>query len=104
MEENIKNKLNIELKEDVAQGTYANLAVISHSSAEFVFDFIRVLPGIPKAQVKSRIIMTPEHAKRLMLALQENVNKYEASFGKIKNVDGAGGILPMNFNGQPNEA
>ena len=92
MEEN-KGQLNIELNDEVAQGIYSNLALIAHSSAEFVLDFIRVLPGLPKAQVKSRIIMTPEHAKRLMLALQENIVRYEQQNGKIKNLDGAGGAV-----------
>lgn len=82
------NQLQIELKEDVAQGTYANLAVISHSSSEFILDFIRVMPGLPKASVKSRIVLTPEHAKRLMRALQDNINKYEAGFGPIRVADG----------------
>lgn len=104
MEEN-KGQLNIELNEAVAQGTYSNLSLISHSSAEFVIDFIRVLPGMPKAQVKSRIIMTPEHAKRLMLALQDNVVRYEQQFGKIKNLEGAGGAtIPMNFGGPGTQA
>mgnify|MGYP002622038037 CR=1 FL=1 len=99
MEENTKTgQLNIELKDDVAQGNYANLAVISHSSSEFVIDFIAVLPGMPKAQVKSRVIMAPEHAKRLMLALQDNLEKYESQNGRIKNTDGAGGAsIPLNF-------
>jgi hypothetical protein len=75
--------LNIELGEDVAEGQYANLAIISHSNAEFILDFIRVLPGLPKARVKSRLIMTPQHTKRLMLALQDNVRKFENNFGEI---------------------
>jgi hypothetical protein len=79
-----QNQINIELKEDVAQGTYSNLAVITHSSSEFVLDFVRVMPGIPKAEVKSRIIITPEHAKRLLLALQENIAKFESVHGPIK--------------------
>ena len=77
-------QLQIELKEDVAEGTYANLAVIAHSSSEFVFDFIRMMPGVAKAQVKSRIVMTPEHAKRLAYALQDNLRKYESLFGEIR--------------------
>ncbi len=77
------NQINIELSAEVAQGTYSNLAVISHSTSEFVFDFIRVMPGAPKAQVMSRIIMTPEHAKRLLFALQDNIAKYEQQHGKI---------------------
>jgi len=71
------NQLQIELTEEVAQGIYSNLAIITHSSSEFVVDFVRVMPGIPKANVKSRVILTPEHAKRLFLALQENITKYK---------------------------
>jgi hypothetical protein len=78
------NQMNIELSEDVAQGTYSNLAVISHSSSEFIVDFIRLMPGVPKAKVQSRIILTPEHAKRLLSALQDNIAKYESQFGQIK--------------------
>ena len=104
MEENQKNQLQIEIKPEVAQGVYSNLVAITHSSSEFVMDFIRVLPGLPKAQVKSRIIMTPEHAKRLMMALQDNVLRYESQFGKIKNTDGAGSnTLPL-FGAAPTEA
>lgn len=85
MEEN-KNKaaLEIELKEEVAGGIYANMAVMAHSRSEFVMDFISLLPGMNKAQVRSRVIMTPEHAKRLLAALQDNVNRYEALFGEIE--------------------
>ena len=75
--ENKNNQLQIELKEEVAQGTYANLAIITHSTSEF-------MPGLPKAGVQSRIVMTPEHAKRLMYALQDNVAKYEHNFGPIR--------------------
>ncbi len=82
--EDQQNKLNIELSDEIAQGTYSNLAIISHSSSEFILDFIRMMPGIQKAKVKSRIILTPEHAKRLLYALQENVVKYEQQFGPIK--------------------
>ena len=78
------NQLQIELKPEVAEGTYANLAIISHSSSEFILDFVRALPGLPKGQVKSRIILTPEHAKRLLLALQDNIGKYEGNFGTIR--------------------
>ncbi len=80
---NEKNQLQIELTPEVAEGTYANMAIITHSSAEFITDFVRVLPGVPKAHVKSRIVMAPEHAKRLLYALQDNISKYEAQFGKI---------------------
>lgn len=79
-----ENQLQIELKEDVAEGIYSNLAIIAHSSSEFVMDFVRMMPGIAKAQVKSRIVMTPEHAKRLALALHDNLMRYEAQFGEIK--------------------
>lgn len=79
-----KVEIDIELNDEVAQGTYANLAVISHSASEFVLDFIRLMPGMPKAQVKSRIILTPEHAKRLLISLQENVARYESMVGKIE--------------------
>lgn len=76
-------ELQIELKEEVGLGTYANLAVITHSSSEFVLDFVSVLPGIPKAPVQSRIILAPEHAKRLLNALEDNISKYEHAFGPI---------------------
>ena len=85
MEEKKKpdNSLNIELPADVADGTYANLAIISHSGAEFIIDFVGIMPGMPKAKVKSRIVMTPNHAKRLLKALAENVAKFEKTFGEI---------------------
>lgn len=76
-----EGQLNIELSEEVAEGTYSNLAIITHSTSEFIIDFIRIMPGVPKAKVKNRILMTPEHAKRLMRALADNVSKYEAQFG-----------------------
>ena len=79
-----ENQLQIELKEEIAQGIYSNLAIITHSSSEFIVDFIRVVPGVPKAGVQSRIILAPEHAKRLMRALEENVSKYERVFGQIR--------------------
>ena len=81
---NGQKQLQIELKEETAQGVYSNLAMITHSSSEFVMDFISILPGMAKAQVKSRVIMSPEHAKRLMMALQDNVAKYEKAFGTIE--------------------
>ncbi len=81
---NQQQGLQIELTPDVAQGRYANFAIITHSSSDFVLDFARVLPGLPKAQVKSRVILAPEHAKRLLAALQENVMRYEREFGAIK--------------------
>ena len=81
-------KIDIEIKPEVAQGRYANLAIITHSSSEFILDFAQNMPGMPKMQVASRIIMTPEHAKRLLGALTENIRKYEGQFGDIR--------LPMN--------
>lgn len=84
MEENSQQQeLQLELSPEVAQGKYVNLPLISHSSSEFVFDFTGILPGMPKPQVVSRVVMAPEHAKRLLMALQENVYKYERQFGKI---------------------
>lgn len=77
-------QLQIELKEEVAKGTYANLAIITHSTSEFIIDFVSVMPGTPKAGVQSRIVMTPENAKRLLFALQENVMKFEHHFGTIR--------------------
>lgn len=80
---NEQQGLSVELTPDVAQGEYANLAIITHSSSDFVIDFARVLPGVNKAQVKSRVILAPEHAKRLLLAMQENIMRYERTFGTI---------------------
>lgn len=76
-------QLDIELDAAVADGVYSNMAIISHSTSEFVLDFIRMMPGVPKAKVKSRVVLTPEHAKRLLLSLQDNIGKYEATFGEI---------------------
>ncbi len=107
MSEAKKNQVDIELNADVAQGTYSNLAVITHSSSEFVVDFIRIMPGVPKAEVKSRIILTPEHAKRLMLALQDNINKFESINGKISLEEERGGqgpVMPMGFGGPKGQA
>ena len=96
MSENKQNQLNIELDDETAQGIYSNLAVITHSNAEFVIDFIRIMPGAPKAKVKSRIILSPEHAKRLHKALADNINKYEAQNGKIRE-SSQPPFPPMNF-------
>ncbi|MFB6340782.1 DUF3467 domain-containing protein [Saccharicrinis sp. FJH2] len=96
-----KGQINIELTEEVAQGTYSNLAIITHSSSEFVVDFVRIMPGIPKAKVKSRIVLTPEHAKRLMLALQENIKKFESFHGTIDLPEGGNNHnIPMGFGPQ----
>ena len=90
-----KNNINIELDEKVAEGTYANLAIINHSVSEFVVDFVSMMPGVPKAKVKSRIILTPQHAKRFMKALADNINKFEKVHGTIKEFDQP--QIPMNF-------
>lgn len=104
-DQNNKKQINIELSDEVSQGTYSNLAIITHSAAEFILDFVRIMPGVPKAKVKSRIILTPEHAKRLMAALQDNISKYESTHGPIKNVEGSGGPnVPMNFGGPSAQA
>lgn len=105
MEEKSKQpQLNIELNEDVAQGVYSNLAIITHSPAEFVVDFIRVMPGVPKARVQSRIILTPQHAKRLMRALTENIGKYESLHGKIAETQNQEQMFPVNFGGPQGQA
>lgn len=100
--ENPNNQLNIELSEEVAEGVYSNLAIITHSNSEFVVDFVRIMPGVPKAKVKSRIVLTPQHAKRLMRALGENVSKFEQVHGVIK--DNEGHAIPMNFGGLTTQA
>jgi hypothetical protein len=102
MEQKVENQLNIELTEEVAQGTYSNLAIITHSNTEFVLDFIRMMPGLPKASVKSRIILTPEHAKRFLRALEDNINKFESINGKIDTKDVP--PIPMNFGGPTAQA
>ena len=81
--ENEKNQINLDLKPEVARGNYSNLAIISHSHSEFIIDFATVLPGLPKPEIASRILMTPEHCKRLLGALSENIAKYESQFGPI---------------------
>jgi len=98
-------QINIELKEDIAQGIYSNLAVITHSPSEFIVDFIRIMPGITKANVQSRIILTPEHAKRLLYALKDNIAKYESIHGQIKQAEGQEErLVPMNFGGPTAQA
>jgi len=96
-----EKKLNINLSPEMAQGTYANLAVISHSSSEFVIDFAQMMPGMQQATVRSRIVMAPEHAKRLLFALQDNISKYEQQFGKITlpGQPAPGSTIPMSFGG-----
>ena len=102
-EQKASNQINIELSEETAEGTYANLAMIAHSNSEFVVDFIRLMPGVPKAKVKARIVITPEHAKRLLVALGENIQKYEKTFGPIKQTDETP-KFPINFGGTVGEA
>lgn len=96
-----ENKLSINLSPEVANGTYANLAVIAHSASEFILDFARIMPGVKQANVQARVILTPENAKKLLFALQDNIGKYEAQFGKI-NLSGTpapGSTIPMSFGG-----
>lgn len=94
-----QQQINIELSEEMADGTYANLAIITHSFAEFVIDFVNVMPGVPKAKVKSRVVMTPQHAKKLMRALIDNVKRYEGQNGVIKDQEQMS--MPFNFGGNP---
>lgn len=98
-EQNQEQQLNVELTEEMADGTYANLAIITHSFAEFVLDFANVMPGTPKAKVKSRVIMTPQHAKRLMRALIDNIKKFEAQNGVIKDQEQVN--IPFNLGTVP---
>ncbi len=106
--ENVTGKINIELSEEVAQGEYSNLAIITHSTAEFVVDFVNMMPNTPKAKVKSRVILAPQHAKRLMRALSDNIRKFEAQYGEISEPEQGGGSttapFPMNFGGPAGEA
>lgn len=97
-------QINIELTEEIAEGVYSNLAMVAHSNSEFVIDFIRLMPGVPKAKVKARVILTPEHAKRLLQALSDNISKYEDNFGSIKQSDEEQVRFPMNFGGTIGEA
>jgi len=99
---NEPHQLNIELSEEVAEGVYANLAIITHSNAEFVVDFVNVMPGTPKAKVKSRIILTPQHAKRFMKAMVDNIKKYESANGSIQDQEPIN--IPMNFGGPAAQA
>jgi hypothetical protein len=102
MPEQPQNQLNIEISEEMAEGQYANLAIITHSHAEFVLDFVNVMPGTPKSKVKSRIILTPQHAKRLMNALKENIERFEAANGVIKDLEEV--QLPLHFGGPTAQA
>ncbi|TSA51299.1 MAG: DUF3467 domain-containing protein [Sphingobacteriales bacterium] len=91
-----ENQINIELTEEIAEGIYSNLAIITHSNQEFILDFIKMMPGIPKAKVKARIVLTPQHAKRFMKALNENIKKYESQNGEIADMEDFPG-MNMNF-------
>lgn len=102
MSEEKKQNIDIEINDQVAEGIYSNLAVINHSPTEFVVDFVQMMPGVPKAKVKSRIVLTPQHAKRLVNALAENVRRYEAQFGEVKDHQQST-AMPFNF-GPPGEA
>lgn len=93
-EKNNQQQLNIELSDEVGEGIYSNLAIITHSPSEFIVDFVKMMPGVPKAKVKSRIILTPQHAKRLYKALKDNIGKYEAVHGEIKD---QGGEMPFHL-------
>ncbi|MCQ2325814.1 MAG: DUF3467 domain-containing protein [Paludibacteraceae bacterium] len=96
-----EQKLNINLTPEVAEGVYANLVIVAHSSSEFVLDFVRMMPGLKQANVKSRVILTPENAKKLLFAMQDNIAKYENQFGKIQlnGKPAPGSIAPMSFGG-----
>lgn len=98
-----KNQINIELSDEIAEGIYSNLAIITHSHAEFIVDFVKLMPGAPKAKVKSRIILTPEHAKRLNQALTDNLRKFEAINGPIKETK-SDHMPPFSFGGPPAQA
>jgi ribonuclease BN (tRNA processing enzyme) len=96
------NQLNIEISEEVADGTYSNLVIITHSHAEFIVDFVNVMPGMPKSKVKSRIILTPQHAKRFLKALDDNIHRFEEAHGDIKDQDMV--EFPLNFGGPTAQA
>ena len=106
MSDNKENQLNIELPEELADGTYSNLSIITHSHTEFIVDFVQLMPGVPKGKVKSRIVLTPDNAKKLMKALADNIGKFESIYGTIKenHPQNGGGAIPMNFGGPATEA
>jgi hypothetical protein len=95
-----KNQINLELSEEIAEGVFSNQAMITHSPTEFVIDFVKSLPGFPKPKVKSRVILTPQHAKRLLAALNDNIRKYESVHGRIKDIE----QLPLNYGNPKGEA
>jgi hypothetical protein len=97
-----EGQINVELSEEIAEGIYSNLAIINHSASEFVLDFIKIMPGVPKARVKSRIVLTPQHAKRFLRAMQDNVARFENQHGEIKDVEQPN--IPLNFGGPTGQA
>jgi len=99
-----KNQINIELSEEIAEGIYSNLAIITHSQSEFIVDFVAIMPGVQKAKVKSRIILTPEHAKRLYKALVDNLKKFESVHGPIKDSPSPENMPPFSLGGPTAEA
>lgn len=90
-----QGQINIEIDEKIAEGIYSNLAIINHSASEFVLDFVSIMPGNPKAKVKSRIVLTPQHAKRFLKALNDNIHRFESSHGDIKDTEQP--PIPLNF-------
>ncbi len=100
MEDKKKNQINLELSEEVAEGVFSNQAMITHSPTEFIIDFVKLLPGFPKPKVKSRVILTPQHAKRLLAALADNIRKYESVHGRISEIE----QMPMNYGNPKGEA
>lgn len=109
MEENNQDfgqQINVEISEEMAEGVYSNLAMIAHSNSEFILDFIRLMPGVPKAKVKARVILTPEHAKRLLHALKDNIRRFEDMHGSIKQTEDEGPNFnfPISFGGPGGEA
>lgn len=103
--ENNQQQFDIEISDEIADGIYSNLAIITHSNTEFIIDFVRLMPGVPKGRVKSRIILAPQHAKRLLMALGDNMGKYEDAFGEIELDEfSANPPIPLNFGGQTGQA
>ncbi len=100
---NKRNQINIELTEEIADGIYSNLAIITHSTSEFVIDFVKVMPRMPKAKVKARILLTPQNAKKLLHALNDNIMKFEAMHGGIAEPTTTD-LPPINFGGPPSQA
>jgi hypothetical protein len=103
--ENSNPPIDIEISDEIADGTYSNFAIITHSNTEFIVDFVRLMPGVPKGKVKSRIILAPQHAKRLLFALGDNIAKFEHTFGEIElDENESNPAIPLNFGGQTGQA